>query len=519
MSPMTLSRERAFLVGLAVATLALVAALVLANGPLRSAADGPGLEARGPKPTATPVPTASKEAGEGDESAEELNEEAEEQAEGTEKRTEAFEEAKREGRTGQQRPVAAAAPAPGWVGEFPMDNQWDDWEPAIAADPSAPYVYVLATRYGAPKPCPGNCPSPWIALEISADGGATWSNPKPLCACKGSGQFDPIIEVVPSNGHVYAVYMNGFNIMFTKSTNHGQTWSEPVKTYGNVSWNDKPVVAMSDNGQHVFISFNGPTGGDPWVTQSHDAGATWTQTKLVDSDRYFFAFDADVAPNGTVYFGESSILYGGGGNKGTTPSGQIDQHAFISRDNGATWENRVVASVQPGAACDAEGCTPDFYLGHTALSVDGSNNVVFLYDGATTAGGRQTISAKRSTNGGATWSGAVRLSTSGELATAPAVESQANGDVRAWYYETSGGNDDAWNTWYRTSSDGGATWAAPVRISDLASGAAYKTASGFLEIYGDYGEMAITNTGKTIAIWGEGFSYSGPGGVWINRQR
>ena len=520
---MTLSSRRGLAILAVLAVVALGAGLLLAYGPWRQP-DQPPLEARGPKPTtpaappaATPTQPAGEEAGE--ESEEELNEEAEEQAEGTEKRTEAFEEAKRAGKTGQQRPAAVTAAAPGWAGEFPMDTQWDDWEPAIAADPTAPWVYVLATRYAAPKPCPGNCPSPWIALEISSDGGATWSNPKPLCACKGSGQFDPIIEVVPSNGQVYAVYMNGFNIMFTKSINHGSTWSAPVPVYGNVSWNDKPVVAMSDDGQHVFISFNGPTGGDPYVAQSHDAGATWTQTKLVDSNRYFFAFDADVAPNGTVYFAESSILYGGGGNKGTTPTSQIDHHAFISRDNGATWENRVVASVQPGSVCDAEGCTPDFYLGHTVLSVDGSNNVVFLYDGATTAGGPQTISARRSTNGGVTWSAAVQLSISGENSTAPAVESRANGDVRAWYYQTSGGNnDDAWNVWYRTSADGGATWAAPVNISDLGTGAAYKTPAGFLEIYGDYGEMAITNAGKTIAIWGEGLSYNGPGGVWINRQ-
>ena len=42
--------------------------------------------------------------------------------------------------------------------------------------------------------------------------------------------------------------------------------------------------------------------------------------------------------------------------------------------------------------------------------------------------------------------------------------------------------------------------------------------AGFLEVYGDYGELAITNTGKSIAIWGEGISYTGPGGVWFNRE-
>ena len=115
-----------------------------------------------------------------------------------------------------------------------------------------------------------------------------------MCACKGSGKFDPIIEVVPDTGHVYSLFMIGFNVWFMKSTDHGATWSAPVKTYGNVSWNDKPILAVSNDGNDVYASFNGPTGGDPWIAQSHDAGATWTQVKITNSDRYVFAFDGDV---------------------------------------------------------------------------------------------------------------------------------------------------------------------------------------------------------------------------------
>jgi hypothetical protein len=496
---MTRSSRRFGVLVSAVAVVALVVGVAAFYAPLRAPADtdqGRG----GPK---------ADEGG---------AEEAAEQQEKTEKRNEAFEEARRQGKSGQVR-LADAPTASGWAGEFPMDTTWDDWEPAIAADPKASYIYVLATRYGAPKPCAGNCPTPWIALEVSTDNGLTWSEGKPLCACKGSGQFDPIIEVVPSNGHVYALYMNGFNVLFTKSTDHGKTWSAPVATWGNVSWNDKPVIAMSDDGKDVYVSFNGPTGGDPWAVQSHDAGATWSQVKLVDSGRYFFAFDADVAPDGTVYFSESALVYTSAGKSGGVTE-TIDHHVFISRNKGATWEDRLVASVQPGVVCDAAGCTPDFYTGHTALSVDGVGNVVLLYDGATTFEGLQTVSARKSTDKGVTWSSAVALSNAGENATAPAVESRATGDVRAFYYETSGGgNDDAWNIWYRSSADGGTTWTAPVKISDSPGGAAYKTPAGFLEVYGDYGEIAITHRGKAIATWGEGLSYTGPGGVWINRQQ
>jgi hypothetical protein len=446
------------------------------------------------------------------------NPEAQEQVDLARERRAAFEAAVRAGSAGQVVPVKHI-PAAGWAGEQLVDAAADDWEPAIAADPNAPWVYLLTTRYGSTKPCPGNCPSPYIALEISADNGATWSTGVPLCACKGSGQYDPIIEVVPNTGAVYALYMNGFNVMFLKSTNHGTSWSAPVKTYGNVSWTDKPVIAMSDDGRDVYVSFNGPTGGDPYVAQSHDYGATWTQRKLTDSARYVFAFDADVASDGTVYFAESSLFYGGGGGgKGTTPTGPIEEHLYVSTDRGATFADRLVASVQPGIACVAAGCTPDYYLGHSVVTADASGRIIFQYDGAATTGGLQTIASRTSTDRGATWSAPVTLSVVGEEAVDPAVEARGNGDVRAWYMQTTGANPDVWNVYYRRSTDGGLTWSTPVRISDATTGAAYKTAAGFAEVYGDYGEISITSAGKTIAAWGEGISYTGPGGVWFNRE-
>jgi hypothetical protein len=431
----------------------------------------------------------------------------------TDLRFDALREARVEGTFGRRERVVLAA-APGWAGERVMNVGTDDWEPAIAADPNAPFVYLLTTRY-APKPCPGNCPSPFTAIEISSDGGATWSAGRALCACKGSGQFDPIVEVVPNTGHVYALYMNGFNTVFLKSTDHGQTWSTPVPTYGKVSWTDKPVLATSDDGQHVYVSWNGPNGGDPWIAQSHNAGATWTQTKLVNGPRYFFAYDADVLPNGTVVFSESSILYGG---QGSTPEGVVQHHAFVSSTQGASWQNVVVDTVEIGEPCVADGCSSDFYLGHSGLSADAAGNLVYVYDGATTPGGKQLIFSRRSSDGGLTWTARTALSAAGEHATGPTVESRGVGDVRAWYAQTNGGSHDAWNIWYRSSTDGGATWAAPVKISDAASGADYKSAAGFQEFYGDYGEIAITSAGKTIGTWGEGFSWTGPGGAWFNRQ-
>jgi hypothetical protein len=449
--------------------------------------------------------------------AEEVQEEQEETAE----RLEALSEAKAEGRFGGL-VTATTDPAPGWVGSRLLNRRTDDWEPATAADPHAPWVYLLTTRYGEPKTCSSHCPTPYIVLTRSSDGGRTFGEQAPLCVCRGSGaQYDPTIEVVPNTGVVYSVFLNadragGFSAVFSKSLDHGATWTTPVHVYGNVAWTDKPEVTMSGSGKDVYVSWNGPQGGDLYVGVSHDYGESWTQKKLSDSKRYYYAYDARVLVDGTVVFSESSIVYQGS----KSVEGEVWHHAIISRDQGATWENVIVAKVPVGEACVAAGCSPDFYMGQTSVVADAPEHLVFAYEGPTTEGGPQRVYVSTSTDEGRTWSGGVPLSVAGENATGPRLASSGGGDVRIWYMQTRGGdNPDRWNVFYRTSANGGGAWSPPVEISDAPAGAtAYHHAGGFDEIYGDYGEIAVTNTRKTFATWGEGFSWTGPGGTWFNLQ-
>jgi hypothetical protein len=272
-------------------------------------------------------------------------------------------------------------------------------------------------------------------------------------------------------------------------------------------------LATDRTGKHVYVSWNGPRGGDPWIAQSHDYGKSWTQQKVAGTKRYYFAYDGVVLDDGTVILSESSITYTG---PGATPEGVVKLHAFVSDDRGATWKNVVVDSVKVGQPC--ADCRADYYIGHTAVSADDNGLVVFTYDGATEDFGPQRVYVRTSTDGGLTWSSRRALSESGEHASSPVVEATGDGDFRLVYMMTTGGDVDRWNAWYRRSGDGGDTWSAPVMISDRGSGAAYKHPDGFEEIYGDYGEIAITSTGKTFAVWGESFSYIGPGGTWFNRQ-
>jgi hypothetical protein len=274
---------------------------------------------------------------------------------------------------------------------------------------------------------------------------------------------------------------------------------------------------MNANGEDVYVSWNGPQGGDLYIGQSHDAGRTWTQRKLTSTKRYYYAYDGRVLPDGTVVFSESSETYSGS----TKVAGSVWHHAIISRDRGATWENIVVAKGPVGEPCVAEGCSPDFYTGQTSVVSDAAGHLVFAYESPEVAGGPQRIFVKTSSDEGRTWSAAKALSVSGENATGPRLASSGNGDVRMWYMRTEHGDDpDAWNVWYRSSRDGGRTWSSAVKLNDAGGGSAgYLNGDGsFQEVYGDYGEIAVTSRGKTFAAWGEGFSWLGPGGTWFDLQ-
>jgi hypothetical protein len=99
------------------------------------------------------------------------------------------------------------------------------------------------------------------------------------------------------------------------------------------------------------------------------------------------------------------------------------------------------------------------------------------------------------------------------------VGGPAAGEFAVVWQDDRMGANTAWNVWLRHTSDSGTTWAAPVRLSDQASGAPYKTANGHGFPYGDYLGVARDAVGIYHVTWGEGGSYTGPGGTWYTKGR
>jgi hypothetical protein len=458
-------------------------------------------------------PPGVRSAGPPDEARDGGAEELEEQEEKTDQRLEALALARRDGTLGVIERIRRE-PAPGWAGERILNETGDDWEPAIAADPNRPFVYIMHNRYGGEPACRSGCPDPAMILHVSDDGGRTWRPERYLCACKGvKGQYDPLIEVVPQTGDLYAVWMNNFNIHFSASTDRGATWSAPVFIHPDRNWGDKPNMAVSPDGEDIYVLFNGPTEGDVYASSSHDGGETWSTVRVTNSDRYFYDYGGVILPSGRVLFSQISFTYSGPDNEAEGP---VLIHLFTSDDAGATWSDRVIDELELGTECTSRGCYSDFWDSGPVLASDSDGDLVIVYSGASEPRGNRTVYSRSSVDDGVTWSERVPISRVGVNAAYAAAVGRGDDEVGVYFADQRMG---AWNVRYRTSTDLGATWTKAVRISDAISGTVYKNRRGFTEFYGDYGEIAITSSGKTLAVWGEGPSYYGPGGVWFNRER
>jgi hypothetical protein len=401
-----------------------------------------------------------------------------------------------------------AAAAPGWAGESVV-GAGNTWEPSVAADPSSSYVYVMYNDFTATKAC-NTCPKPPMIVRASSNGGATFGPEVQVC---GSGcahiawQYDPTLAVT-STGVVYAVWMNEYKIVFSKSTNHGTTWSAPTQVSGKIS-SDKPWLGISKNGTDVYITFTKGTGGDLYETHSHNAGSTFSTAQLIGTvanSHYFYSNGFAVLPNGTAVMSASQYP---NTNRQITTS-PISISTFRTTNGGSTWTRVNVDSVFGG---------PSYVTSSTTtLTADAAGTLVVEYGGSTTAGANGNIWVQRSTDSGATWTGKTLItpSSGGGDASFPAIAAGAAGDVRLTYMDRRTG---AWNVWYRASTDGGVTWSADVKLSDATSGAPYVSANGFASPYGDYDAIAITNAGKSVAVMGEGADFTaGPGNIWVNRQ-
>jgi BNR repeat protein len=401
----------------------------------------------------------------------------------------------------------------------------DDWEPAIAADDSR-HVYALWTHYvdyagggaGEVDSSCTACPSPHMVIQISNDNGATWDDPRALAPSE-TRQDDPQIVVdADDGGTVYAAYMQGdkSSLFVARSDDFGQTF-EPVLVEPIQRGLDK--IALAARGGHVYLVYHSQQ--KIWASVSQDRGDSWTVVQPIHNTNSTFGVSlpsgAAIDSKGVAYFSWNGV------NRPGQAKGTINVYVTKTADGGTTWTTSVVSRSAAPPPCGCGGW--DFWGAQMALGVDDHDRVYALWNANTLRQGPQRMYFASSTDG-ETWSNPtdVSLAPMGANNAFPALVATGDGDVRlAWMDDRNGfdaGGDDPaarWNVYYRRSSDGGLSWSPETKVSAFVAGYAYKLpapADGFLQPYGDYFELDINAAGKTVAIWGEGTSYVGPGNVW-----
>src|SRR3954467_12264800 len=427
---------------------------------------------------------------------------------------------------------AAAAPAPSFTQPARLGFlNGDDWEPAVAAD-GLGHVYAAWSHYtdysgngsGDPDPSCSTCASPHTMLQVSSDGGKSWSAPRALSPST-ERQDDPQIVVDVSDGRtLYASFMQNkkSSQYVARSDDFGATWRtvlvEPLQR-----GTDKDILAA--RGGDVYLVYH--TQEKIFASVSHDGGATWSTHNLVGTTNS--SLGVSLPSGGAIDSKGNAYFAWNGANNPGQAKGMKNLYVTRSTNGGSTWTTSLVDVSQPMFSCSCPGW--DYWGSQMAVGVGGQDRIYVLWNAAHTNSGKQRMYLARSDDGAGTWSAAreVSLAPAGSNNLFPALAARGDGDVRlGWMDDRSGfdsGADDPsarWNVYYRSSTNGGATWSAEAKLSQYIPGYPYKYATpkdGFAEPYGDYFELDSDGAGQAHAIWGEGPSYVGPGNVWYATGR
>jgi len=305
----------------------------------------------------------------------------------------------------------------------------------------------------------------------------------------GEGSFNDKtdLNVDPVTGNVYAAWSDfhgsGCNqILFSRSTDHGATFSPPVKISSGICGNQGPSITIGTAGQ-VYVAWQADTGGA-------------------------FA-QAPGAVNGAGFVASSNF-----GQTFSKARIVVDYTAFTSEEfagNGAR---------ECGDApfdCPSGFTFPRFDLASPYLTADNTHGTLVMGFQVEQASGQGQIEYTYSTNGGQTWSSPALLAPSTTGHQFFPWLTASGGRVNAIWYDSVGDPNYAanrapcnsatgqtsacLNVRYAQSSDGGKTWGASVQVTDTPTNPNYEQFGGRrVPFFGDY--ITVAAQGDTVgAVW------------------
>lgn len=300
----------------------------------------------------------------------------------------------------------------------------------------------------------------------------------------GAGQSNDKtnLAVDPATGNIYAAWSDfhaaGCNeILFSRSTDHGATFSAPMKISSGICVNQGPSIAIGPSGQvdvaweALAVTPHGPTGAA--FVSSMNFGRSFSKARLVQT---------------------------------YTP--------FTSRQFSGS---RARECGDGPLACPTGFTFPRFDLATPYLAADNVNGTLVMAFQVRQSSGQGQIETIFSTNGGTSWSSPTLLAPSSTGHQFYPFLAASAGRVNAIWYDSQGDPDYSadrppcnsatgqtsacLNVRYAESSDGGKTWAASVQVTDTPTNLNYEQFGGRLvPFFGDY--ITVAAQGDVIgATW------------------
>ena len=319
-----------------------------------------------------------------------------------------------------------------------------------------------------------------LVAAVSHDGGQTWDHTwAHFSTCSGGtvangGNYDrasdPWLSFAP-NGDLYQISLSASGdlltsaILVSKSTNGGDTWSEPVTLRSERSafhFNDKESITADPNDSNFVYavwdrsrkpgenrSFNALHSfafrGDIWFARTTDGGDSWETAHPIFAPRanvFSIGNQIAVTPDGTLV-DIFNLLKG----SGVQPSARTQFQAVIrSTDNGEHWSSPImISNAAPVDVRDPDtGANVRAGEGIPDIAVNRSNGTLYAVwdDGRFNGRAYDAIAFSRSTDGGRTWSRPIQVNKTptnipagDRQAFTPAVHVGDDGTVAVTYYD------------------------------------------------------------------------------------
>lgn len=243
-------------------------------------------------------------------------------------------------------------------------------------------------------------------------------------------------------GNIYAAWeddtANNANILFTRSTDGGKTFSTPKNLSNTSGFSSNPRVAIDAHGV-IYVAWEDDATGnlEIFVSQSSDGGLNFSTPTNVSND----PADSEDPQLAVDAFGNVDVVWN---DKNITMGIFFAQ----STDGGKTY------STPKNLASNLNGS----FVPQMAVGQDGSISVAWEDDSAT---GQPSVSFAHSSDKGVTFSAAQKLSTGG-AAFGAQLAVDASGNINVVWMDSTLGNQEIF---FSRSMDQGVTFSAPSDVS------------------------------------------------------